>query len=918
MGHFPRLRLILAGDYVKLKISASAIAGEKGWYRGKLSFLNRNVLLFFGGILMKKMTSSEIRQMWLDFFKSKGHHVEPGSSLIPKNDPTLLWINAGVAALKKYFDGSEIPPSRRITNAQKSIRTNDIENVGDATHLTFFEMLGNFSIGDYFRKEIIPWAVELLTSEKWFAFPKEKLYVTYHPDDLETKKCWMDAGIEESHLIKKEDNFWEIGEGPCGPDTEVHFDRGEKFDPEHIGLKLLEDDLPNSRFVEIWNIVFSQFNSEAGKKRSEYKELPSKNIDTGAGLERFTCVIQGTDTAYETDLFWPIILKTETISGKKYDFNMRAFRVIADHIRTITFALADGEMFSNEGRGYVLRRLLRRAERYGRVLGINHPFLYQLVEVVKEIMKSYYPYLESKEEFIAKMIKAEEEKFLKTLENGESILLKAIDGKDELSASDMFLLYDTFGFPKELTMEICEEHHVKVDLKGFEKLMEEQKDRARKARGDLQSMNKQSKDLMDYKEESTFTYGVKPLESVVLAIFKDGKKVDVLTDEGDIIFKETTFYAESGGQVADTGTIENKETALKVTNVIKAPNKQHLHHVEVLYGQVKAGDKMTLKVDELRRQRIMRNHSSVHLLQKALTDVLGNHIAQHGSYVNDEYSHFDFNHFQKVSAEELAEVERKVNEWISEAIPCETKVLPVEEAKKMGAKALFDDKYGDVVRVVCFDEVSKEFCGGTHVSNSADIGVFVIEYEESVAAGIRRIQARTSYGAYELMKKREAILARTRDQVGVISYNDVPNRISTMIKEKDEMKKVNESLSDKLAFLSSQSLKEQFVERNGVHLLVSYLKGNKRDALLTLADNLKTVHPDYLIILIGDENGGLPVVVASSKAAIDKGLLAGNVVKQVAGALGGSGGGRPDMASGAGRDASKINEALALAKGLLK
>ena len=867
---------------------------------------------------MKKMTSSEIRQMWLDFFKSKGHHVEPGSSLIPKNDPTLLWINAGVAALKKYFDGTEIPPSRRITNAQKSIRTNDIENVGDATHLTFFEMLGNFSIGDYFRKEVIPWAVELLTSEKWFNFPKEKLYMTYHPDDLETKKCWMDAGIEENHLITKEDNFWEIGEGPCGPDTEVHFDRGEKFDPEGVGLKLLIDDLPNSRFVEIWNIVFSQFNSEIGKQRSEYKELPNKNIDTGAGLERFTVVIQGTDTVYETDLFWPTIEKTESLCGKKYAENKRAFRVIADHIRTITFALADGEMFSNEGRGYVLRRLLRRAERFGRVLGINKPFLHELVAVVADTMQVYYPYLLGKQEFIAKMVKTEEEKFLKTLENGEALLLKSISGKDELSGKDMFLLYDTYGFPKELTMEICEEKNVKVDLKGFEELMKEQKERARAARGDQQSMNKQSKDLMDCTLKSEFTYGVKPMEAKVIALFKDGVKVDSLTDSGDIIFDKTTFYAESGGQVADTGDIESKETALKVLNVIKAPNKQHLHHVEVLYGEVKVGDVMTLKVDEQRRMRIMRNHSSIHLLQKALTDVLGDHIAQHGSYVNDEYSHFDFNHFQKVTPEQLAEVERKVNEWIAQGIPCETKVLPIEEAKNMGAKALFDDKYGDVVRVVCFDEISKEFCGGTHVNNSSDIGLFVIEYEESVAAGIRRIQARTSIGAYELVKRRENILARCRDQVGVASFGDVPGRISSMLKEKEEMKKVNESLSDKLAYLSSQSLKDSFIEGNGVHLLVSYLKGNKRDALLSLSDNLKTTYPNYLIVLIGEENGNLPIVVSSSKAAQEKGLLAGNVIRQVAQCLGGSGGGRPDMASGAGKDASKVGAAIELVKGLVK
>lgn len=867
---------------------------------------------------MKKMTSSEIRQMWLDFFKSKGHHVEQGASLIPKNDPTLLWINAGVAALKKYFDGSEIPPSRRITNAQKSIRTNDIENVGDATHLTFFEMLGNFSIGDYFRKEVIPWAVELLTSEKWFNFPKERLYMTYHPEDLETKKCWMDAGIEESHLITKEDNFWEIGEGPCGPDTEVHFDRGEKFDPEHVGLKLLIEDLPNSRYVEIWNIVFSQFNSEPGKKRSEYKELPSKNIDTGAGLERFTVAIEEKETVYETDLFWPYIEKTMSISGKKYEDNKRAFRVIADHIRTITFALADGEMFSNEGRGYVLRRLLRRASRFGKVLGINEPFLYQIVPVVADVMRSYYPYLDEKKAFVSKMVKTEEEKFLKTLANGEKMLLETIKDSSILSGEAMFKLYDTFGFPKELTIEICEENNVKVDLEGFNKLMEEQKSRARAARGDQQSMNKQSPDLMNCKVESFFNYGMKPTKSKVVAIFKDGVKVDTLSEEGDIILEETNFYAESGGQVADIGEIKNDEVAMKVTNVIKAPNKQHLHHVEILFGEVKVGDEVIAEIDQNRRKRIMRNHSSVHLLQRALTDVLGDHIAQHGSYVNEEYSHFDFNHFEKMSAEQIAEVERKVNNWISEGIECETKVLPIEEAKKMGARALFDDKYGDMVRVVCFSDISKEFCGGTHVSNSSELGLFVIEYEESVAAGIRRIQARTSISAYELLKKRENILAHIRDSLSLTSYGDVANRVNAINKEKEEYRKLADTLSDKLAYISSKSLQNSFEEINGINLLVAFLKGNKRDNLLSLIDNLKTIHDNYLIALIGDDNGNLPVVVAASKKANEKGLQAGLIVKQIAQTLGGSGGGRPDMASGAGKDAKKVDEALALVKGLIK
>ncbi|MCR5184525.1 MAG: alanine--tRNA ligase [Bacilli bacterium] len=868
---------------------------------------------------MKKLSSSEIRQMWLDFFASKGHHIEQGASLIPKNDPTLLWINAGVAALKKYFDGSEVPPSRRITNAQKCIRTNDIEHVGHtARHHTFFEMMGNFSIGDYFRKEVIPWAVELLLSEKWYALDKDKLYITYFPSDLETKKCWMDAGISEDHLIPQSGNFWEIGAGPCGPDTEMFYDRGEKYDPQHIGIDLLKNDMENDRYVEIWNIVFSQFNSEPGKKREEYKELPSKNIDTGAGLERLACIIQETDTNFETDLFFPIIQEVERLTGHKYDENHLAFRVIADHVRSITFALADGEMFSNEGRGYVLRRLLRRAERYGRVLGINEPFLYKFVALVSEIMHSYYPYLDNKKDFVAKMIKAEEEKFIKTLANGESLLLKAIDGKDTLDAEDMFRLYDTFGFPKELTMEICEEHHVKVDMDGFNALMEEQKQRARAARGDRQSMNKQSFDLMNCTLASEFIYDKEPIECKVIALFKDGEKVDSITTRGEIMLDRTNFYAESGGQVADTGEIENEETSLKVTNVIKAPNKQHLHSVEVRYGEVKVGDKFIAKIDEERRLRIMRNHSSVHLLQKALSEVLGDHIAQHGSFVNDEYSHFDFNHFTKMTPEQINAVERKVNAWISEAIPCETKVLPIEEAQKMGAKALFNDKYGDTVRVVCFDEVSKEFCGGTHVSNSQDIGVFVIEYEESVAAGIRRIQARTSSGAYELIKHRENLLNNVKDKLNTLSFEDINNRLTALLNEKEALKKANEALNDKLSFINSQMMKNSFIERDDLSLLVSYQKGQSRNELLSIIDNLKQGKDNYIIALLGDENGSVPIVVACSKKANEKGYKAGALVKAMAQVLLGGGGGRDELASGSGRDTSKVEAAIQLVKEMVK
>ena len=867
---------------------------------------------------MKKMKGSEIRSTWLKFFESKGHHIEPGSSLIPKNDPTLLWINAGVAALKKYFDGSEVPPSRRITNAQKSIRTNDIENVGKTDrHHTFFEMLGNFSIGDYFRNEVIPWAWELLTSDKYFGFDPELLYITHFPDDNDTRKCWLSAGVKEDHLIPLEGNFWEIGDGPCGPDTEIYFDRGEKYDPKHLGIEMLKNDMENDRYIEIWNIVFSQFNAVSGKKRSEYKELPSKNIDTGAGLERLACVMQGTQSNFETDLFWPIIEKVQELSGKKYESNKMAFRVIADHIRAVTFATADGEVFSNEGRGYVLRRLVRRAERFGRVLGIDKPFLYQLVDIVVDIMKDFYPYLIEKAAYVKKLIIAEEEKFIKTLSNGEALLNDLIKESKTLSGKDMFKLYDTFGFPKELTLEICEENGVTVDIDEFNEEMNKQKERARAARGDLQSMNKQSIDLMQFTAESKFNYEITECESEVIGLFADGVKVDTLTGEGDLSVKETPFYAESGGQVADKGTISNKEMEARVTNVNKAPNKQHLHHVSVLYGEIKVGDKVKLSIDTLNRNLTARNHSSVHLLQSALTEVLGSHIAQKGSYVCSDYIHFDFSHFEKMKEEEIAEVERKVNRWISEAIPEETKVLSIDEARKIGAKALFDDKYGDVVRVVCFGEVSKEFCGGTHVKNSQDIGIFVIESEESVASGVRRIVARTSLGAYELLKKRENMLNQARNSLGAGSYGEVATRLSTLLNEKADLKKTVETLQNKLASSEANSINSEFTQANGYEVLVKHIKDANRNALASLIDRLKVSHPNSVIVLVGDDANSISVICSVNGEAL-KSYKAGDLVRLTAGALGGSGGGRPDFASGAGKDKSKIADAIKLAKETIK
>lgn len=846
---------------------------------------------------MKKMTSQEIRSMWLDFFKSKGHVVEPGASLVPNNDPTLLWINAGVAALKKYFDGSEVPESKRITNVQKCIRTNDIDNVGKtARHHTFFEMLGNFSIGDYFRKEAIAFAWEILTSEKYFALPKDKLYFTYHPNDLETRKYWIEQGCAEDHLIPLEGNYWQIGEGPCGPNTEVFFDRGEKYDPKHIGIDLLAKDMENDRYIEIWGIVFSQYNAVNGVKREDYKELPHKNIDTGAGLERITCVMQGTETNFETDLFYPYIEATQKLCKKPYSGEyLMPYRVIADHIRSCTFALADGAMFCNEGRGYVLRRLLRRAMRYGQKLGLYKPFLYKLVDVVCDNMKCFYPYLEDRKEVVKKMIRSEEEKFIKTLNSGEDILDSMIKGKKILNGNDAFKLYDTYGFPIELTKEICEDKGVSVDIDEFNKCLEHQKEIARASRKNVESFNIQSKDLLEFKKPSTYDYISKDINSKVIGLFKDGVKVSEITDEGEVVFDETNFYAEMGGQVADLGFIENKSCRANVTNVKKAPNKQHLHDVKVLYGTIKVGDEFKLSIDKARHFAICKNHSATHLLQSALMAVVGNDVKQKGSFVNDEYLRFDFSHFEKISDVDLKKVERIVNEYIRDGIDNNTKILPIAEARKTGALCLFDEKYGNEVRVVTFGNVSKEFCGGSHVKNTSDIGLFVIESEGSIANGVRRIQARTSFNAYEYLKQHEEILNEVKEETGANNLKETTERIKGINEQfKDLTSKYNSLFSD-LANEKAKDLENSFVKS---HVLCEYLKDYSKEALMKIYDDLKVRFTDYEIILIGDENGKHPIICGIGKDLVGKGVKSKDELKKVTDILGGSGGGRPDMSQG--------------------
>ena len=868
---------------------------------------------------MKYLTGQEIRTMWLNFFKNKGHHVEKGASLIPYKDPSLLWINSGVAALKKYMDGSEVPPSRRITNVQKSIRTNDIDNVGyTARHQTFFEMLGNFSIGDYFKKEAIAFAYEILTSEKYFAMPKDKLYFTYNPIDEETHKLWLAQGVEESHLIPLEGNYWEIGEGPAGPNTEVFFDRGDKYDEKHLGVKLLQEEIENDRYIEIWGIVFSQYNAVPGTPRSEYKELPSKNIDTGAGLERIASVLQETESNFETDLFMPIIKEVEKIADKPYQKPyLTAYRVIADHIRALTFALGDGEIFSNEGRGYVLRRLLRRAMRFAKQIGINKPFMFSLVKTVISIYNEFYPEYASKQAHIENMIKAEEVKFLETLSSGEAKLREMINGKDILNGKDAFMLYDTFGFPIDLTKEICAENNVKVDEKAFNEEMDKQKERARNARSDEQSMHKQSKDLLEFVTPSKFFYEEAPLKGKVIGLFKDGVKVDELSDEGEVIFDQTNFYAESGGEVADHGEIVNKNTLAKVINVQKAPNKQNLHYVKIVKGSIKLNDEFDLKLNLEERELTKRNHSATHLLQAALVKVLGDHIKQMGSFVSSEYMRFDFTQYEKITPEQLKAIEEEVNRLIASAIPSNIQVMKIEEANKLGAKAFFSEKYGDEVRVVAFGNESIEFCGGCHVKNTSDIGVFVIESESSIASGVRRIQGRSSIGGYHLLKEKEKLLLEVCEQIGAKSLSEVKERANTLLTKIDDLEKQLTSLLDKISHETAQNALNEFEDYKSYKVLTKYFENASMENINSIGDDLKTKFPDYALLLIGGKDGELPVAIFVGGKALENNK-AGDLVKEVTKVLGGGGGGRPNMANGKGRLLNKVDEAKAKFKELLK
>ncbi|WP_206911538.1 alanine-tRNA ligase [Enterococcus sp. DIV0840] len=870
---------------------------------------------------MKQLSSSQVRQMYLDFFKSKGHSVEPSASLVPVNDPTLLWINSGVATLKKYFDGSVVPENPRITNAQKSIRTNDIENVGKtARHHTMFEMLGNFSIGDYFKKEAIHWAWEFLTSPEWMAFDPEKLYVTVYPKDTEAKRIWHEeVGLSMDHIIDIEDNFWDIGAGPCGPDSEIFYDRGESFND------VAEDDPENypggenERYLEIWNLVFSEFNHQAD---DTYEPLPHKNIDTGMGLERMVSIVQNAPTNFETDLFMPIIHAVEKLSGQvTYGQSPQtdiSFKVIADHIRALSFAIGDGALPSNEGRGYVLRRLLRRAVMHGKKLGINEAFLYKLVPVVGEVMVSYYPEVLQQKEFIEKVVRTEEERFHETINEGLEILndlITKVKAANEatLNGKEIFKLYDTYGFPVELTEEVAEDSGLKVDHAGFEKEMEAQRDRARSARSKATSMGVQSAVLTDIKVESKFV-GYSNLEatSKLLIILKDEEILSELSEgTAQLIFAETPFYAEMGGQVADHGTIKDQNGTIvaHVENVLKAPNGQFLHTVQVT-GKLVEGATYELYVDEKMRNRILKNHTATHLLHRALKDILGDHANQAGSLVAPGHLRFDFTHFGQVTPEELVQMEAIVNEKIWEAIPVETVETDIDTAKNMGAMALFGEKYGKEVRVVNIGGYSIELCGGTHVTNTEDIGIFKIVSESGIGAGVRRIEAVTSKEAYELMNEEEKQLKTIAGIVKSPQLKEVVTKTDQLQQQLRDLQKENEQLAGKLANQQAGDIFKDVKEINGTTYISAQVNVKDMNQLRQLADQWKQKELSDVLVLATAQEDKVSLLAAMSKAANEKGLKAGDLIKTIAPKVGGGGGGRPDMAQAGGKNPAGISDAL--------
>ena len=877
---------------------------------------------------------NELREKYLSFFESKGHLRLGSFPLVPKNDNSLLLINSGMAPMKKWFLGQEEPPRHRVTTCQKCIRTPDIERVGiTARHGTYFEMLGNFSFQDYFKTEAIHWAWEFLTGV--LEIPAELLYISVYEDDDEAWDIWTkEVGIPEDHMVRfgKEDNFWEHGSGPCGPCSEIYFDRG----PEHgCGKPDCKVGCDCDRYMEVWNLVFSQFDSDG---KGTYTRLEKPNIDTGMGLERLACVMQNVGNLFEVDTVRAILNHVERISGHIYGQDEKtdiSIRVITDHIRSTTFMVSDGILPSNEGRGYVLRRLLRRAARHGRMLGIDRPFLTELVDTVIHENKAGYPELEEHADYIKKVIGTEEERFYKTIDQGLNILNGLIDnitkaalsGKEKiLSGIDAFKLNDTFGFPLDLTREIAAEAGITVDEENFQVEMKKQKEKARQDRLS-RDISGWSADLFGElnAEPTVFTgYDVLEDKGTVLAL-SDGEELleAVSTDDGAkegvlVVLDRTPFYAESGGQVADTGTIVTASGArLEVKAVKKTPKGYFVHTCTLTEGTAIVGETATASVSKGRRRAIARNHTSAHLLQKALREVLGSHVHQAGSYEDDERVRFDFTHFSAVTPEELALVEHIVNQKIFEALDVTVQNMPLAEAKKMGAMALFGEKYGEIVRVVDINGWSTEFCGGTHVSNTAQLGCFKILSESSVAAGVRRIEGTTGMGVLRLLDERTEMLHKVAGSLKVNNLKDLPLRAEGMAAEVKSLTKELEQVKAEVAASKIDGLFENAAEVNGIHIVTAYLSGTAPEALRGMCEKIRDKAPNVVSALVGSADGKLSLVVCCGKGAQDAGLKAGVLVKQIAAIAGGNGGGKPDMAMAGLKDATKIDEALNAVPGIV-
>lgn len=876
--------------------------------------------------MMKQLGSAEIRQMFLDFFRGKGHSVEPSASLIPVDDPSLLWINSGVATLKKYFDGRVVPANPRICSAQKAIRTNDIENVGyTARHHTFFEMLGNFSVGDYFKEEAITWAWEFLTSPDWIAFEPEKIAVTIYPDDDEAYRLWHEKiGLPDNRIIKMEDNFWDLGEGPSGPNTEIFYDRGAEYGDDPNDPELYPGG-ENERYLEVWNLVFSQFNHNPD---GTHTPLPKKNIDTGMGLERMCCVIQHAKTNFETDLFLPIIHRIEEISGRTYDPDGEntSFKVIADHARTVSFAIADGALPSNEGRGYVLRRLIRRAVRYGMDLGLNKPFLFELTPIVADIMKDYYPEVLEKTPFVQRIIRSEEERFHETIHEGMSILNERIEAtkaknRQQLSGGDVFRLYDTFGFPFELTEEYAKKAGLGIDREGFEKELAAQRERARAARRDYKSMRVQDATLRNLTMASAFVgytlFSVDDAEVIAIVSHDEVKDVAHEGEDVQLLLDRTPFYAESGGQVADTGKMTNEAVTIAVEDVRKAPNGQHLHFCRIERGDVRVGDRVKAAIDTDKRRSAEKNHTATHLLHQALKDVLGTHVNQAGSYVAPDRLRFDFSHFGQISEDELERIEKIVNEKIWEGLPVTTTEMPIDQAKQMGAMALFGEKYGKIVRVVKSGDYSLELCGGCHVRNTSEIGLFTIVSEAGIGAGTRRIEALTGKYAYEKMNRERLSLKAIGDLLKV-SPDQIPERLDLLHRQIKTLEKENAALKEKFGHERVNELIRSVRKVSDIPFIAEKIDGMDMNQLRAMADDLKNRLGSVIVILAAVDAGKVLLVSGVTKDLIAKGFHAGKIIKTVAAICGGGGGGRPDMAQAGGRNPERIQEALGSVSGLIE